>query len=386
MADSFFDENSVDPGGLLEYSVVYSDRSLNHMSDKFVKTMNYINDTLKEVYHAKQSVLIPGGGSFGMEAVARQFCNGQHVMVIRNGWFSYRWSDIFDKCQIPRSHSIMKARKVKPGCTEPWAPCPLEEVICAIHRERPSVVCAPHVETSAGMILPDAYIKAVSDAVHANGGIFVLDCVASGCVWIDMEKVGADVLISAPQKGWSGTPCVGIVMLSQLGLERMSHTTSSSFGVDVKKWYQVMKAYEGGGFAYHVTMPTDSIVHFAKIMKETEEYGFDKVLEEQWALGTLIRELLASRGFESVAAPGFEAPGVVVSYTSDPDIKNGKKFKDLGLQIAAGVPLELNEGKGYMSFRIGLFGLDKIHNPERTHERLRKVLDSPHFKRVTSKF
>jgi aspartate aminotransferase-like enzyme len=364
---------------------VYSDRSLNHMSVKFQEVMKYINTTLKHVYHGKAAILVPGGGSFGMESVAAQFCNGQHCMVIRNGWFSYRWSDIFDKTQIPRSTTIMKARRATPGATEPFAPCPLEEVIAAIIRERPSVVCAPHVETSAGMIIPDSYIKAVSDAVHEVGGIFVLDCVASGCIWVDMEKVGADVLITAPQKGWSGTPCCGIIMLSDRGVERMNNTTSSAFGIDLKKWHTVMQAYENGGFAYHVTMPTDSLVHFAKIMKETEDYGFDRVFDEQVALGKMARELLESRGYKSVAAPGFEAPGVVVSYTSDPDIKSGKKFKEAGMQIAAGIPLELDEGSCYMSFRLGLFGLDKIHHPERTCENLRLVLDAPHFQRLTSR-
>lgn len=279
----------------------------------------------------------------------------------------------------------MRARKSNSGLTEPYAPCPLNEVIDAINRERPTVVCAPHVETSAGIILPDDYIKAVTDAVHANGGIFVLDCVASGCLWVDMAKLGVDVLISAPQKGWSGTPCAGIVMLGPLGVERMQHTNSSSFGVDLKKWYTVMQANEQGISAYHVTVPTDALVHFAKIMRETEEYGFDLVMEEQQALGTRIRQLLESRGFKSVAAEGFKAPGVVVSYTNDPDIKTGKKFKDAGMQIAAGVPLELGEGAGYMSFRIGLFGLDKIHNPDRTVERLRAVLDTPALQRLNSK-
>lgn len=380
-----FVPNPVDPDGLLEFSVVYSDRSLNHMSDKFVKTMQYISKTLKSVYNAKATVLIPGGGSFGMEAVARQFCNGQHCLVIRNGWFSYRWSDIFDKCQIPRSHTIMYARQPMPGVEQPFAPCPIEEVVAAINRERPSVVCAPHVETSAGMIIPDDYIKAVSDAVHANGGIFVLDCVASGCLWVDMEKVGADVLITAPQKGWSGTPCCGIIMLSQLGLERMNNTTSSAFGQDIKKWHSIMTSYEKGGFGYYVTMPTDSIQLFAEIMKETEDYGFENCFDEQVELGRQMRDLLESRGYKSVAAAGFQAPGVVVSYTSDPEIKSGKKFKDAGMQIAAGVPLELHEGSGYMSFRIGLFGLDKIHAPGETCAKMAAVLDSPAFRRSTSR-
>ena len=315
-----------------------------------------------------------------MEAVARQYCNGQHVLVIRNGCFSFRWSDIFDKCQIPRSHTIMRARRARPGATEQFTPPPIEEVVSAIYREKPSVVCAPHVETSAGMIIPDDYIIAVTEATHANGGIFVLDCVASGCLWVDMAKLGVDALVTAPQKGWSGTPAFGIVMLGPLAVERLKHTNSSAFCVDLKKWYTIMRGYvEKGISMYHVTVPTDSIVHFAKIMKETEDYGFRRCFEEQVELGKRIRALVESRGYKSVAGDGFKAPGVVVSYTSDAEIKSGKKFKDAGMQIAAGVPLELGEGADYMSFRIGLFGLDKIHHAERTVERLKAVLDSADF-------
>jgi len=366
---------NVDPDGLLEYSVVFSDRSLNHMSVAFQKTMNYILATLKKVYQAPGCVLIPGGGSFGMEAVARQFCTDKKCLVIRNGWFSFRWSQIFDQCKIPSSHSVIKCRRATPGATESFAPAPIEDVVAAINAEKPQVVCAPHVETSAGMIIPDSYIKAVADAVHANGGIFVLDCVASGCIWIDMKALGVDVLVTAPQKGWSASPCCGIVMMSELALETIKTTTSTSFAADLKKWLSIMQAYEGGAHAYHATMPTDALVHFAKIMKETEDYGFDKVREEQMVLGTKIRALLESKGYKSVAAEGFKAPGVVVSYTSDPDIKSGKKFKENGMQIANGVPLEVDEGSDFSTFRIGLFGLDKLHNCDRTVENLAKVLE-----------
>jgi len=369
--------HGIDPDGLLEYSVVFSDRSLNHMSAKFIKTMQYILSTLKSVYKGQECILVPGGGSFGMEAVARQFCNGNKCMVLRNGWFSFRWTEIWDQCKLPSSHTVLKARRAVPGSTQPFAPCPLEEVVAAINAEKPEVFCAPHVETSAGMMLPNDYIKAVADAVHANGGIMVLDCVASGCIWIDMKALGVDVLVTAPQKGWSASPCSGIILLSELGAQRMQETTSSSFAANLKKWHGIMQAYEKGGAGYHATMPTDALVHFANIMKETEEYGFDKVMAEQEALGKDMRAMLEAKGYVSVAAEGFKAPGVIVSYTSDPDLKTGKKFKENGIQIAAGVPLQVDEGNDgeFSTFRIGLFGLDKLHNKDRTIELLEKCLE-----------
>jgi aspartate aminotransferase-like enzyme len=364
----------IDPEGLLEYSVVYTDRSLNHMSQSFQTVMNDISVTLKKVYNANAVVVVPGSGTFGMEAVARQFAAGKKCLVIRNGWFSFRWTQIFDKGQIPSRSIVMKARRTQEGKQAPFAPAPIDEVVAAIKTEKPDLVFAPHVETSAGIILPEDYIKAVAEAVHSVGGMFVLDCIASGTVWIDMESSGVDVLISAPQKGWSASPCCALVMLSALGRERIENTESSSFACDLLKWLNIMEAYENGGHAYHATMPTDSLRRFRDIMKETEEYGFKKVHAEQQELGNKVREMLAAKGFKSVAAKGFEAPGVVVSYTDDKGIHTGKKFAEIGFQVAAGVPLQCDEPEDYQTFRLGLFGLDKLHNVERTVDNLAKAL------------
>jgi len=365
---------NVDPDGLLEYSVVFTDRSLNHMSKSFQRMMNDISTTLKKAYNAKAVVVVPGGGTFGMEAVARQFATGKRCLVIRNGWFSFRWTQIFDMGDIPSESTLLKARPVDDSKHAAFAPAPVEEVVATIAAEKPDVVFAPHVETSAGMILPDEYIRAVADAVHSVGGLFVLDCIASGTIWVDMEACGVDVLISAPQKGWSGSPCCGLVMLSPLARERIESTASTSFACDLLKWLQIMEAYESGGHAYHATMPTDALRRFRDVMKETEEYGFDKVRAEQQELGDKVRALLVSKGIKSVAAEGFQAPGVVVSYTEDVDIHNGKKFLDVGVQIAAGVPLQCDEPKYFQTFRLGLFGLDKLHNVDRTIEKLDEAL------------
>jgi aspartate aminotransferase-like enzyme len=364
----------IDPEGLLEYSVVYTDRSLNHMSKSFQTVMNDISVTLKKVYNANSVVVVPGSGTFGMEAVARQFAAGKKCLVIRNGWFSFRWTQIFDKGKIPSRSIVMKARRTQEGRQAPFAPAPIDEVVAAIKTEKPDLVFAPHVETSAGIILPEDYIKAVAKAVHSVGGMFVLDCIASGTVWVDMESSGVDVLISAPQKGWSASPCCALVMLSALGRERIENTESSSFACDLLKWLNIMEAYENGGHAYHATMPTDSLRRFRDIMKETEEYGFEKVHAEQKELGEKVREMLAAKGFKSVAAKGFEAPGVVVSYTDDKGIHTGKKFAEIGFQVAAGVPLQCDEPEDYQTFRLGLFGLDKLHNVERTVDNLAKAL------------
>jgi len=365
----------IDPEGLLEYSVVYTDRSLNHMSQSFQSVMNDISVTLKKVYNANAVVVVPGSGTFGMEAVARQFAAGKKCLIIRKGgWFSFRWTQIFDKGQIPSQSTVLKARRTEEGKQAPFAPAPLEEVVAAIKTEKPDLVFAPHVETASGIILPDDYIKAVADAVHSVGGMFVLDCIASGTVWVDMEASGVDILISAPQKGWSASPCCALVMLSTLGRERIENTESSSFACDLLKWLNIMEAYENGGHAYHATMPTDSLKRFRDIMKETEDYGFEKVRAEQQELGAKVREMLAAKGFKSVAAKGFEAPGVVVSYTDDKGIHTGKKFAEIGFQVAAGVPLQCDEPEDYQTFRLGLFGLDKLHNVERTVDSLAKAL------------
>ena len=365
---------NVDPDGLLEYSVVFTDRSLNHMSKSFQGVMNDISATLKKAYNAKAVVVVPGGGTFGMEAVARQFATGKKCLVIRNGWFSFRWTQIFDMGDIPSESTVLKAGPVDDSKHAAFAPAPIEEVVATIEAEKPDVVFATHVETSAGMILPDEYIRAVADAVHSVGGLFVLDCVASGTIWVDMEACGVDVLISAPQKGWSGSPCCGLVMLSPLARERIESTASTSFACDLLKWLQIMEAYENGGHAYHATMPTDALMRFRDVMKETEEYGFDKVRAEQQELGDKVRALLVSKGIKSVAAENFQAPGVVVCYTEDVDIHNGKKFLDVGVQIAAGVPLQCDEPEDFQTFRLGLFGLDKLHNVDRTVEKLDEAL------------
>lgn len=356
----------VDPDGLLEYSVVYSDRALNHMSQQFQGVMRDISATLKNVYNAHSAIVVPGSGTFGMEAVARQFATNRDCLVIRNGWFSYRWTQIFDMGAIAATSTVLKARAQSAAHQAPFAPAPIDEVVAAIHDKRPAVVFAPHVETAAGIILPDDYLRRVGEAVHAVGGLFVLDCIASGAIWVDMQACGVDVLISAPQKGWSGSPCCALVMLSALARTRIDATTSSSFACDLKKWLQIMEAYEGGGFAYHATLPTDALATLRDVMRETAAYGFDKVKAEQQALGDAVRALLAARGFKSVAAAGFEAPGVVVSYTDDDGIASAKKFVAAGVQIGAGVPLQCDEPADFKTFRIGLFGLDKLHAQERT--------------------
>jgi aspartate aminotransferase-like enzyme len=364
----------IDPDGLLEYSVVFTDRSLNHMSQSFQGVMNDISTTLKRVYNAHSVVLVPGGGTYGMEAVARQFGTGKKCLVIRNGWFSFRWTQIFEAGNIPSQEIVLKARAVEDGSQAAFAPAPIEEVVAAIETEKPDVVFAPHVETSAGMILPDDYMRKVAEAAHAAGGLFVLDCIASGTIWVDMADIGIDVLISAPQKGWSASPCSALVMLGEEARKRIEDTTSSSFAADLKKWLQIMEAYEGGGHAYHATMPTDAIVKFHQSMTETGADGFDKVFDEQQELGDKVRALMASHGFKSLAADGYGAPGVVVCYTDDPDIHNGSKFAAAGLQTAAGVPLMCDEPEDFRTFRVGLFGLDKLHNIDRTVSNLEKAL------------
>ena len=367
--------NTIDPNGLDEFSVVFTDRSLNHMSSTFQAVMNDISTMLKDVYNADAVALVPGGGTYAMEAVARQFGAGAHALVVRNGWFSYRWSQIFDAGKFAEEVSVFKARQTGNGVDTPFAPAPIEEVTAAIAEAKPDVVFAPHVETSAGLILPDDYITALAEAAHDAGALMVLDCIASGCAWVDMKATGVDVLISAPQKGWSASPSAGLVMMSQRALDRLERTTSDSFAMYLKKWHDMMKAYENGGHAYHATMPTDALRAFRDTMLETRDYGFEQLRDAQWLLGDSVREILAAKGGKSVAAAGFGAPGVVVSYTADPEVQNGKKFAAQGMQIAAGVPLACDEPEGFMTFRLGLFGLDKLYDVDATLERLKTVLD-----------
>ncbi|BBY32702.1 class V aminotransferase [Mycolicibacter minnesotensis] len=365
----------VDPDGLLEYSVVYTDRALNHMSTCFQTVMNDVSAMLCEVYHADAAVLVPGNGTCGMEAVARQFATDAEVLVLRNGFFSYRWSQILETGRITDRTTVLKAGPTGDGDQAPWAPAPVDEVEEAIARVRPAVVCVPHVETSSGILLPDDYLARVGAATTAVGGLFVLDCIASGVVWSDMAALGVDVLVTAPQKGWSSEPGCAMVCLSRRAVEVMERTQSTSFALDLKKWRDIMASYENGGYAYHATMPTGVIRSLRDAMAETRELGFDVVREQQFTLGRKVRALLAERGFPSVAAPGFEAPGVVVSYTTDPDIRSGKKFVAQGLQTAAGVPLQCDEPAAFSTFRLGLFGLDKLADVEGTVARLTAALD-----------
>ena len=365
----------VDPDGLMEFSVVFTDRSLNSMSHSFQTVMNDISGMLKDVYQADAVAFVPGGGTFAMEAVARQFGANAHAFVVRNGWFSYRWSQIFDAGDFTAKTTVLKARQAGNDTRAPFAPAPIEEVTSAIRDAKPDVVFAPHVETSAGIILPDDYITALAAAAHKVGAIMVLDCIASGCAWVDMKATGVDVLISAPQKGWSATPCAGLVMMSDQAVARMAETTSNSFAADLKKWHSIMQAYEDGGHAYHATMPTDGLRAFRDTMLETKDFGFAKLKDAQWALGNAVRAYLADKGIKSVAADGFGAPGVVVSYTDDPAIQNGSKFSAEGMQIAAGVPLQCDEPDDFRTFRLGLFGLDKLYDVDATMGRLTPVLD-----------
>jgi aspartate aminotransferase-like enzyme len=364
----------VDPDGLLEYSVVYTDRALNHMSKKFQGVMRDVSTVLKEAYRARSAIVVPGSGSFGMEAVARQFVSGRKALVLRNGWFSFRWTQIFEMGRIPSEHSVLKARPVAPGRQAAFAPAPVDEVVAAILAQRPAVVFAPHVETAAGLILPDDYLRAVADAVHEVGGLFVLDCIASGAIWVDMQATGVDVLISAPQKGWSGSPCCAFVMLGERARQAIDATTSTSFAADLKKWLQVMETYEAGGHVYHTTMPTDALARTRDVMLETRARGFEALRQQQVELGRQVRALMARHGLRSVAAEGFQSPTVVVSYTDDDGLHTGKAFITQGLQTAAGVPLQCDEPADFKTFRIGLFGLDKWGHVERSVANLEGAL------------
>lgn len=365
----------IDPDGLQEFSVVFTDRSLNHMSQRFQQVMRDLSDTLREVYGADQVAIVPGGGTYAMEAVARQFARGAHAFVVRNGWFSYRWSQILETAAIARDITVAMARPAGNAPQPAYAPPPIDEVTARIHETRPDIVFAPHVETAAGLILPDDYVRALATAAHEVGALMVLDCIASGAIWVDMRALGVDLLVSAPQKGWSASPSAGLVMLSERAAARLEETESDSFALDLKKWRAITAAYEAGGHAYHATMPTDALSGLRDAMAETRELGFETARAAQLRLGEGVRALLAEKGIRPVAAPGFGAPGVVVSYTDDPEIKSGRKFAAEGFQIAAGVPLAINEGADFSTFRIGLFGLDKLKDVDGTIDRLRMVID-----------
>jgi len=375
MNDASTHGSPVDPDGLMEFSVVFTDRSLNHMSKLFQSVMRDISAGLKDVYGAEAVAVVPGGGTYAMEAVARQFGGGAHALIVRNGWFSYRWTQIFEAGGFARQTTVFKARPQGNAAPAPYAPAPIEEVAAAIRDARPDAVFAPHVETSAGIILSDDYLRALAEAAHEVGAILVLDCVASGCIWVDMKATGVDVLISAPQKGWSSTPAAGLVMMSERARARMEQTTSASFALGLRKWASIMAAYEAGGHAYHATLPTDSLRQFRDAMEETRSFGLDRAKAAQWELGRAVRALLAEKGLTSVAAPGWEAPSVVVCFTEDPEVQSGRRFAAEGMQIAAGVPLQVDEPEGFRSFRVGLFGLDKLGDVDGTVARFRTVAD-----------
>lgn len=366
----------VDPDGLLEYSVVFTDRSLNHMSGRFVSVIRDINRVLREAYDAHSVAIVPGGGSYAMESVARQLATGKKCLVVRNGLFSFRWSQILDAGSIASETTVLKATPSSDEHQSAWSPAPIAEVVAAIEAERPAVVFAPHVETASGMLLPDDYIRQVAEAVHSVGGVFVLDCIASGAVWTSQTDLGVDVLISAPQKGWSGSPCAGYVMLSEAGRAAVQESTSSSFAMDLKKWLFIADEYEEGRAPYHATMPTDSLAHNAEVMLETERIGFDKLSAAQFELGDRVRKVFSDRGLPSVAAPEFASPSVVVVHTDDPKLATGAQFKEAGVQIAAGVPLQCDEPEDFSTFRIGLFGLDKLGDIDGAISRLEAALDS----------
>ena len=327
-------------------------------------------------------LLIPRSGTFGMEAAARSFATDKHVMVLRNGWFSFRWTEIFDHAgpnSIPKSHTVLKAQPQPNNGIGPvqYAPYPIEEVVAKIYEEKPAAFFAPHVETSTGMILPDEYMKKISDAVHDVGGVFVLDCIASGTVWVDMKELGVDVIISAPQKGWTGPACCAMVMMSDLAAKKMAEAKESSFSLSLKKWTTLMESYENGGWAYHTTMPTDGIRDFHEVTVETMKFGIGNLKNSQLALGKSAHAMLESKGLVSVAAPGFQAPGVLVYHSpcasENPIMLN--KFKEYGLQIAMGVPWRIDEPEVMKTFRVGLFGLDKMGDIEGTVSTLENAVD-----------
>ena len=360
---------------LREFSVVFTDRSLNSMSSGFQDVMRGLHAGLTEVYNTETCAIIPGGGSYAMEAVARQFARNEKVLVIRNGWFSYRWSQIFDQGVTPAQTEIIRAQPDSDDADQQFSPAPLDDIIAQIHAEQPRVVVSPHVETSAGLLMPDDHLRAIAKAAHDVGALFVLDCVASGALWVDMTDIGVDALITAPQKGWTSTPCAGVVMMSSAAVARLEETTSDSFILDLKKWHQIMTAYLNGGHAYHATMPTDGLAQFYDTLLEIKSFGFAKAKDAQIKLGTKLRQIMEQRGYKSLAAEGFKSPSVIVSHTLRDDVKSGAAFAAEGVQIAAGVPLECGESPEFKTFRIGLFGLDKLADIEGTITDFSHALD-----------
>ncbi|WP_432481032.1 aminotransferase class V-fold PLP-dependent enzyme [Moraxella sp. ZY200743] len=366
--------NDIDPDGLLEYSVVYTDRALNHMSKEFQGVMRDLSAELKSLYQADAVAIVPGSGTSGMEAVVRAFAKDKEVMIIRNGWFSYRWTQILEATDVARSSKVFCANHAE-ATQAVFFPANIDEVTAFVRENRPQVVFAPHVETASGMMLTDAYIKALGEAVHEVGGILVIDCIASGCIWLDMKALGIDVLISAPQKGLSSTPCAGLVMMNKQAKEMALNSTPSSFSLDLKAWINIITAYENGGHAYHATMPTDGLKQLREALFEAKAVGYDVLKSAQVKLGKDILKVLNDKGICSVAHPEYQARGVVVCHAPSEAVHKGVAFAEQGLQIAAGTPLQVGEPEGYQSFRIGLFGLDKLTDIEGTVARFKAAAD-----------
>jgi aspartate aminotransferase-like enzyme len=374
-------------GPFHEYSVVYTDRVFNLMSPVFQEAMVTVSTELKACYKAAACVLIPGSGTYAMEAVARQFAWKKSVVIVRNGYFSYRWSDIMHVCELPAHETVIQAKPVDATEARPQlAPPSIESVVAAIREHKPALVCAPHVETSTGILLSKDYIRALSAATHEVGGLLCIDGIAAGMVWLDMVELGVDVYVTAPQKGWTGPACVGIAMLSEAGVKAAKHSQSNSFCCNLAQWLVVMDEYEnkekkGPGFKYYTTLPTDAIMQFRDRILETKKIGYETTQKNMEELGRRVRAELAQRGFKSVAADGWGAPGVVVVYSHiDGAVA---KFKGAGLQIAGGVNWMLGQDKWAhpidpttATFRLGLFGIDKVQNVTECVTRLTKAVDS----------
>lgn len=384
-----------DANGRREFSVVYTDRSLNHMSDKFLGAMKDLHRSITTAFNARQLVVVPGSGTYAMEAVARQFVpHDGTAMVLRNGLFGHRWIQILEQGPCVATKPVVvsalkseaKAADKQGGAAAGAAaaiplcqfqPAPLNTVLERIAATKPKVVFASHVDTSCGVMLPDDYIRQVADAVHAVGGILVLDCIASGMLCPDTKALNVDVVVSAPQKAWTASPCCGLVLLNEGAEALLQSTNSSSFALDLKKWSGIMQNAVGGVPAYHCTMPTDALAGFRDVVvNELEPIGIKELERRQRELGARTRAMMKSKGFVSVAADGFGAPGVVVVHAPTEDFKSGKVFKEQNVQIAPGVPLFLEEGADYKSFRIGLFGLDKLANVDATVDSLSQIFDA----------
>ena len=359
---------------LQEFSVVYTDRAVNHMSQEFQQAMRDLSTLFKTVYHAEEVILIPGSGTTAMEAVARQFAREKKCLCLRNGFFNFRWSQIFAQGHIPNEEFVLKAHALSREKKASFLPPSLEEVNKCILEKTPNLVFATHVETSSGIMLSDEYIAAIAEKIHSMNGYLVLDCVASGARWIDMQALGVDILITAPQKCWSAPPSCGIVLLNKTIGSQLSHTTSDSFDLDLNQWLNIMRAYEQGKFAYYATMPTNALIALRNSMLEAQKIGFSYLKDRQLELGTKVRSLFKSKGFISVAEEQVASPSIAVYYTDDPTIQNGQKWQEYGIQISSGVPLKCGEQEPFQTFRIGLLGWDKLNHIDQTVDTLKETL------------